>query len=340
MSSLRVLVTGGAGFLGSHLCRRLLGAGHAVIAVDNLLTGSLENLADVRDHPRFRFVRHDVIEPYDFAVDRIYNLACAASPAHYRRDPIHTTLTSFEGVRHALAVAERHGARLLQASTSEVYGDPDVHPQPESYPGCVSTTGPRACYDEGKRCAESLVTDYRRAGRADARIARIFNTYGPGMAVDDGRVVSNFITQALRGEPLTVYGDGLQTRSLCYVDDLLDGLVRLMEIEDVEGPVNLGNPREMTVLEIARVVIERVGRGRIVHRPLPVDDPRRRQPDITRARRLLGFEPRIPFEEGVMPTIRYFERRLSPGPPGPRGDQAPIRLRRWPAEDRKQAAGR
>jgi UDP-glucuronate decarboxylase len=308
---LRVLVTGGAGFLGSNLCRRLVREGHDVVAVDNLLTGSLDNVRDLLDHDRFRFVEHDVVEPYDIECDRIYNLACAASPVHYRRNPIHTTLTSIEGVRHALANGERHGARVLQASTSEIYGDPDVHPQPESYAGNVSTTGPRACYDEGKRCAESLMMEYWRAGRADVRIVRIFNTYGPYMAVDDGRVVSNFIIQALRDEPLTVYGDGRQTRSLCFVDDLLDGMQKLMEHDHVPGPVNLGNPREMTVLEIAERVAGKIGRGQVVHQPLPVGDPRRRQPDITLARRLIGFEPRVPFEEGLMPTIRWFEKRLA-----------------------------
>lgn len=308
--SVRVLVTGGAGFLGSNLCRRLLAEGHQVVALDNYRTGSAENTRDLLPNPRFRVIEHDVSKPFDVAADRVYNLACAASPPRYQEDPIHTTLTSVTGIYHALSCAERHGARLLQASTSEVYGDPEVHPQREDYCGRVSPIGPRACYDEGKRCAESLAMDFHRARRAEVRIARIFNTYGPGMAVDDGRVVSNFVTQALRGEPLTIYGDGAQTRSLCYVDDMIEGLVRLMEVEGESGPINLGNPRELTVLEIAERVIALVGRGRIVRRPLPKDDPRRRRPDIDLARRVLGFEPQTPFEEGLVPTVRYFERRL------------------------------
>jgi UDP-glucuronate decarboxylase len=304
---MRAVVTGGAGFLGSHLVRRLLRDGHEVVAFDSLLTGRWENLADVLDHPRLTRREGDVIRPWSFgAVDRIYNLACAASPPRYQRDPAHTTLTSVLGVCHALDEAKRHGARLLQASTSEVYGDPTVHPQREDYRGSVNPIGPRACYDEGKRCAESLVMDYGRDG-VDARIVRIFNTYGPAMDPWDGRVVSNFIRQALRGEALTVYGDGRQTRSLCYVDDLVEGLVGAMEQERCRAPINLGNPEEMSVLAIAEAVIDRVGRGRIEHRPLPEDDPKRRCPDIGRARETFGFAPTVPFREGLARTVRYFE---------------------------------
>jgi UDP-glucuronate decarboxylase len=310
MSHARALVTGGAGFLGSHLCRRLLGEGYRVVALDDFTTGSIDNVRDLLPHPRFRVIEHDVERPFDHGVDFVFNLACAASPVHYQRDPVRTTLTCVKGTHHALLVAERSGARFLQASTSEVYGDPEVHPQTESYRGHVSPIGPRACYDEGKRCAESLVMDFRRSHGVDARIARIFNTYGPTMAIDDGRVVSNFIVQAMRDRPLTVYGDGRQTRSLCYVSDLIDGLIRLMTVEHVEQPVNLGNPRELTVLEIARRVIDELGRGRIEHKPLPKDDPKRRRPDITVAKKLLGFEPKIAFEEGLRATVSDFDRRL------------------------------
>jgi UDP-glucuronate decarboxylase len=313
----RILVTGGAGFLGSHLTRRLLHEGHEVVAVDSLITGSWQNLADVRDHARLRRVEHDVVEPYDAGpVERVYNLACPASPPRYQRDPVHTTLTSVLGTLHALQLAERHGARVLQASTSEVYGDPEVHPQPERYCGAVSPVGPRACYDEGKRCAEALVTDFVRTQRVDARIVRIFNTYGPAMDPDDGRVVTNFIRQALAGEPLTVYGDGTQTRSLCYVDDLVDGMVGAMEwgtnVEPAERvrPINLGNPHEMTVREIAEQILAVLGGGRIVHRPLPIDDPRRRRPDITRAHELFGFEPKVSFAQGLGPTIDALRAQL------------------------------
>jgi UDP-glucuronate decarboxylase len=313
-NALRIVVTGGAGFIGSHLCARLLEQGHDVIAVDSFITGSRDNLRRSLENPRFTLVDRDIVHGFADVVrgrvDRIYNLACAASPPHYQRDPIHTTLTSVLGVHRCLRVAERFGARVLQASTSEVYGDPEMHPQREEYRGSVSCNGPRACYDEGKRCAESLVMDFRRTRGAAVRVARIFNTYGPHMAVDDGRVVSNFIVQALRGEPLTVYGDGRQTRSLCYVDDLVDGLIGLMEQTSTAGPVNLGNPEERTVLEIAELVIAAVGRGRIVRRPLPADDPRRRKPDITLAQRTFGWAPRVGFEVGLAQTIAYFERKL------------------------------
>jgi UDP-glucuronate decarboxylase len=315
---MRALVTGGAGFLGSHLCDRLLGEGHEVVALDDLSTGSLANVAHLAAHRRFRLVEHDVQRPYHFEVDRIYNLASPASPPHYQRDPIRTTLTNVLGALHALELAHRTGARVLQASTSEVYGDPEVHPQPESYRGCVNPIGVRACYDEGKRCAESLAMDYARTRGVPIRIARIFNTYGPRMAPDDGRVVSNFVVQALRGQDLTVYGDGSQTRSFCYVDDLVDGLVRLMEHPGETGPVNLGNPAEMTVLELAREVQRLTGgKSRIIFRPLPKDDPRQRKPVIDRARSVLGFAPQVSLRDGLAATIESFRDRLA------RADLAP-----------------
>ncbi|MBI2389238.1 MAG: SDR family oxidoreductase [Deltaproteobacteria bacterium] len=309
---MRILVTGGAGFLGSHLVDRLLDEGHEVIALDNLQTGSRDNVAHVAGHRRFSFVEHDVIRPYEVGpLDRIYNLACAASPPRYQADPIHTTLTSVLGVVHALEYGNEQRARVLQASTSEVYGDPDVHPQPEDYRGNVNPHGPRACYDEGKRCAESLVMDHHRTRGTEVRIARIFNTYGPRMDLDDGRVVSTFIVQALRGVPLTIYGDGSQTRSLCYVDDLIDGLVRLMEHPTETGPINLGNPVELTVRELADRVRELTGsESPLGRRPLPVDDPRQRRPVIDRARRLLGFEPRVALHDGLVRTIEDFRVRL------------------------------
>jgi UDP-glucuronate decarboxylase len=310
----RVVVTGGAGFLGSHLTRRLLTEGHQVTVLDNLQTGTLANLPELGAHPRLTFVNHDVTEPWDVACDRVYNLACAASPPRYQAAPIHTTLTSVLGMHHALEVARRHGARVLQASTSEVYGDPEDHPQREAYRGSVSTVGPRACYDEGKRCAEALVCDHHRRFGTDVRIARIFNTYGPGMSPDDGRVVTNFLIQALRGEPLTVYGDGAQTRSLCYVDDLIEGLVGLMERTAHTGPVNLGNPAEITVLELARTIAGAVPGSRIEHAPLPVDDPQRRCPDISLARSLFGFEPRVALAVGLERTLEDLRARTAPRP--------------------------
>jgi len=303
----RVLVTGGAGFLGSHLCDRLVHDGHEVTVLDDLSTGSRANVAHLMAHPRFRFLSHDVRQPYHLEVDRIYNLASPASPPHYQRDPVRTTLTNVLGALHALELAEARAARVLQASTSEVYGDPEVHPQPESYRGAVSPIGVRACYDEGKRCAESLMMDFHRRGRAEIRIARIFNTYGPRMALDDGRVVSSFIVQALRGEDLTVYGDGSQTRSFCYVDDLLEGLVRLMDHPTELGPVNLGNPAELTVLELAETVLSLVGgKSRIVFEKLPEDDPRQRRPVIDRARKVLDFTPKVSLREGLGRTIESF----------------------------------
>jgi UDP-glucuronate decarboxylase len=304
---MKMLVTGGAGFLGSHLVARLLSQGHEVAVLDDLRTGVLANLPA---HPRLTFVRHDVTRPYDLPADRIYNLACPASPPWYQADPIGTTLTSVLGALHALELAARVGARVLQASTSEVYGDPEVHPQPEDYPGRVQPHGVRACYDEGKRCAESLVMDFHRTRGADVRIARIFNCYGPRTRLDDGRVLSNFVGQALRGEPLTVYGDGTQTRSLCYVDDLVDGLVALMEETDYPGPVNLGNPQELTVLQLAHQVLTCIPGSTLVHAPLPADDPRRRCPDISLARRLFGFQPQIPLEQGLPRLIEDVRSRL------------------------------
>lgn len=308
MKAFRILVTGGAGFLGSHLCERLLRDGHAVIALDDFSTGSYDNIAHLRVNPRFSLMDQDVVEPFDPDVERIYNLACPASPNHYQRDPIRTTITNVVGVLRVLECAERHGARVLQASTSEVYGDPEVHPQPETYTGNVNPIGARACYDEGKRCAESLVRDFDRLGRAEVRIARIFNTYGPRMAIDDGRVVSNLIVQALRGEDLTVYGTGNQTRSFCYVDDLIEGLVRLMEHPEERGPVNLGNPEEFTILDLAEEVLHVTegSRSRIVFRELPEGDPRQRRPVIDLARRVLGFEPLVTLRQGLRRTVESF----------------------------------
>ncbi len=323
---MKTLVTGGAGFLGSHLTRRLLARGHRVVVMDSFVSGSLATLEGVLDHPRLELVEHDVVEPYDVpGVDRIYNFACAASPPRYQRDPVHTTLTSVLGTRNALELARRESARILQASTSEVYGDPEVHPQPETYRGSVSPTGPRACYDEGKRCAETLAVGYHERGDADVRIVRIFNTYGPAMALDDGRLVSNFIAQGLRGEPLTVYGDGRQTRSLCYVDDLLDGIEAMMEQDRALGPVNLGNPREQSVLEIAEAVLRKLGGGRITFAPLPKDDPHKRRPDIALARSLLGFSPRVSLDEGLARTIEDFRRRVGRDRSPRRRDELPGR---------------
>jgi UDP-glucuronate decarboxylase len=308
----RILVTGGAGFIGSHLCDRLLADGHQVVCLDNFFTGRRENIEHLLDHLDFEVLRHDVCEPLFTEVDQIYNLACPASPVHYQYNPVKTVKSNVMGAINMLVLAKRVRARILQASTSEVYGDPNVHPQVEGYWGNVNPIGPRACYDEGKRVAETLMSDYHREDRVDIRIARIFNTYGPRMAENDGRVVSNFIVQALRGQELTLYGSGEQTRSFCYVDDLVDGLVRLMNSDGRHDPVNLGNPVEFTIRELAEQVIELVGgETRMTFRPLPQDDPTRRQPDITRAREWLGWEPRTQLAEGLVRTVAYFRHRLT-----------------------------
>jgi UDP-glucuronate decarboxylase len=305
---IRTLVTGGAGFLGSHLCERLLADGAEVLCVDNFFTGSRDNILHLLGNPRFEVIRHDITMPLHVEVDEIYNLACPASPVHYQHNPVQTVKTSVHGAINMLGLAKRLGARILQASTSEVYGDPTVHPQPEEYRGNVNPTGPRACYDEGKRCAETLFLDYHRQEGVNIRIARIFNTYGPRMHPNDGRVVSNFIVQALTGQPITLYGDGSQTRSFCYVDDLIEGLVRLMAAPDgTSMPVNLGNPTEVSVRSLAETVLGMTGaRAPLVTRPLPADDPLQRCPDIGRARRLLQWSPAVPLEEGLARTIAYF----------------------------------
>lgn len=315
----RILVTGGAGFLGSFLCERLLAHGHEVICVDNFFTGSRWNVAHLHSNPAFEIIRHDVTFPLYVEVDEIYNLACPASPVHYQHDPVQTTKTSVHGAINMLGLAKRLRARILQASTSEVYGNADIHPQPESYWGNVNPIGPRSCYDEGKRCAETLFFDYWRQHSLRIKVARIFNTYGPRMHPDDGRVVSNFIVQALRNQPITIYGDGEQTRSFCYVEDLITGLIRLMETADeVTGPINLGNPAEFTMLELARLVLELTGsRSEISFLPLPVDDPRHRQPDIGQAKAMLGWAPETPLREGIGRTIAYFDKLLTSG----RGDR-------------------
>ncbi|SHJ27659.1 UDP-glucuronic acid decarboxylase family protein [Wenxinia saemankumensis] len=311
MHSTRVLVTGGAGFLGSFLCERLLDDGYEVLCVDNFFTGARDNVRHLMDNPRFELVRHDVTFPLYVEVDEIYNLACPASPIHYQFDPVQTVKTNVHGAINMLGLARRTRARIFQASTSEVYGDPAVHPQPEDYRGSVNPIGPRACYDEGKRCAETLFFDYHRQYGVDIRVARIFNTYGPRMHPNDGRVVSNFIVQALKGEPVTLYGDGSQTRSFCFVDDLIEGFVRLMRSDEV-GPVNLGNPAEFTVRQLAEMVIDLTGSpSRIVYRPLPQDDPLQRKPDIARARSVLGWQPAIPLRDGLARTIAYFDERLT-----------------------------
>jgi UDP-glucuronate decarboxylase len=309
----RALVTGGAGFLGSHLCERLLADGAVVVCVDNFFTGARRNIEHLLEHKHFEVIRHDVTFPLYVEVDEIYNLACPASPIHYQHDPVQTTKTSVHGAINMLGLAKRLRATILQASTSEVYGDPNVHPQPENYWGHVNPVGPRSCYDEGKRCAETLFFDYRRQHNLQIKVARIFNTYGPRMHPNDGRVVSNFIVQALLGRDITVYGEGLQTRSFCYVDDLVDGLVRFMDTPpDITGPVNIGNPGEFTIIELARMVVDLVGsRSKIVHRPLPENDPKQRQPDISLAQELLGWQPRIALKEGLTSTVAYFERLLS-----------------------------
>lgn len=317
MTSKRVLVTGGAGFIGSHLCERLLDEGSEVIAFDDLSTGRLEHISHLTNHPRFIFVKGDVTEPYDFAIHEIYNLASPASPVHYQADPIRTTMTNVLGTLRGLELAERRRARFVQASTSEVYGDPLEHPQRESYVGNVNPIGIRACYDEGKRCAESLISDFGRRRHVEVRIARIFNTYGPRMTIEDGRVVTNFIVQALRGEDLTVYGEGQQTRSFCYVDDLVTGLVALMKHPLDPGPVNLGNPEEMTVVELAHRIIRMTGsRSRLAYWPMPEDDPHKRRPDISKARRLLGFTPRVSLDTGLARTIESIRDRLATSSPG------------------------
>lgn len=307
----RILVTGGAGFLGSHLCERLLQAGSEVICADNLYTGSKENIRHLLSNPNFEFIRHDVTQPFYMEVDQIYNLACPASPPHYQRDPIQTAKTSVYGAMNLLGLAKRTKARILQASTSEVYGDPQIHPQPESYRGSVNPIGIRSCYDEGKRMAETLFFDYHRQNHVDIRVVRIFNTYGPRMDPNDGRVVSNFIVQALKGEDITVYGDGSQTRSFCYVDDLIEGIYRMMETENFQGPVNLGNPGEFTILELAGKVIQLTGSSsKIVYRPLPGDDPTQRKPVIRLAKERLNWEPSVPLEEGLRRTIAYFRQMI------------------------------
>jgi UDP-glucuronate decarboxylase len=309
----RVLVTGGAGFLGSHLCERLVAAGHEVVCVDNYFTGTRRNIAHLLEHGSFEVIRHDVTFPLYVEVDQIYNLACPASPVHYQHDPVQTTKTSVHGAINMLGLAKRVGAKILQASTSEIYGDPHVHPQREDYWGHVNPIGLRSCYDEGKRCAETLFFDYRRQHRLPIKVARIFNTYGPRMHPHDGRVVSNLIMQALTGEDITIYGDGRQTRSFCYRDDLVDGLIRLMATDDgITGPLNLGNPAEITIAELAETVLDLTGsRSRIVSRPLPVDDPRQRRPDITQARSLLGWEPKVELMDGLKETIAYFRDLLN-----------------------------
>jgi UDP-glucuronate decarboxylase len=311
----RILVTGGAGFLGSHLCERLLEGGHEVLCADNFYTGTRAHVQHLMGNPMFELVRHDITFPLYVEVDEIYNLACPASPIHYQRDPVQTTKTSVHGAINMLGLAKRTGARILQASTSEVYGDPLEHPQNESYWGNVNPIGIRACYDEGKRCAETLFFDYHRQYRLAIKVARIFNTYGPCMQPWDGRVVSNFILQALRDEPITIYGDGGQTRSFCFRDDLVEGLIRLMATPDsVTGPVNLGNPTEFTILELARMTLELTGsRAELVIQPLPSDDPRQRKPDISMAKALLGWEPVTPLREGLEKTISYFRSLLARG---------------------------
>ena len=308
---MRILITGGAGFLGSHLADRLLGQGHEVVCIDNFFTGRKGNIRHLLEHPNFELMRHDVIDPFKIEVDQIYNLACPASPIHYQLNAIKTIKTSVMGAINCLGLAKRTKARVFQASTSECYGDPSVHPQPEQYWGNVNPIGIRSCYDEGKRCAETLFMDYHRQNDVDIRIVRIFNTYGPRMCPDDGRVVSNFIVQALRGDAITIYGEGKQTRSFCYCDDLISGFIKLMNQDEIIGPVNLGNPGEFTILELARKVIAQTGSSsKIIYEPLPQDDPMQRQPDIQLAREKLNWEPILNLEEGLKPTIEYFEQML------------------------------
>lgn len=309
MKKTKVLVTGGAGFLGSHLCDRLIKEGKDVICVDNLFTGNKDNIRHLLGNPYFEFIRHDIIQPIYVECDQIYNLACPASPIHYQRDPIYTAKTSIYGAFNTLGLAKRTGARILQSSTSEVYGDPECNPQPESYRGCVNTIGPRSCYDEGKRVAETLFFDYHRKHKVDIKVMRIFNTYGPRMDVGDGRVVSNFIVQALKGDNITIYGDGAQTRSFCYVDDLIDGMIKLMDSDNgFTGPVNIGNPGEFTIKQLAEMIIELVGsKSKLIYEKLPIDDPTQRKPDITLAKEQLGWKPLINLEEGLKMTIDYFK---------------------------------
>jgi UDP-glucuronate decarboxylase len=309
----RLMITGGAGFLGSHLCDRLLADGQDVLCIDNFFTGSKQNIAHLREHPRFELIRHDVTFPLYVEVDGIYNLACPASPVHYQHDPVQTTKTSVHGAINMLGLAKRLRCRILQASTSEVYGDPEVHPQPEAYWGRVNPIGIRSCYDEGKRCAETLFFDYWRQHRLEIKVLRIFNTYGPRMHPQDGRVVSNFIVQALKGEPITIFGDGTQSRSFCYVDDLIDAMVRMMDSPaEITGPINVGNPCEHTMLELAEKIVSLVGgQSSIVFKPLPEDDPRQRQPDISLAKAHLDWTPSVSLEDGLKQTIAYFRRLLA-----------------------------
>ncbi|WP_456471069.1 UDP-glucuronic acid decarboxylase family protein [Caminibacter sp.] len=307
----KILITGGAGFIGSHLCERLLKEGNEVICLDNFFTGSKDNIVHLMNNPYFEVIRHDIEEPILIEVDEIYNLASPASPIHYQKDPVKTVRTNVMGAINVLDIAKRTGARVLQASTSEVYGDPEVHPQVEEYRGNVNPIGPRACYDEGKRCAETLFFDYYREYGVDIRVVRIFNTYGPRMAINDGRVVSNFIIQALKNEDITIYGDGSQTRSFCYVDDLVDGLIKMMK-SDIIGPVNLGNPGEFTIFELAEKIINLINsKSKIIFRPLPQDDPKQRKPDISKAKKYLNWQPKIGLEEGLAKTIQYFKRKLN-----------------------------
>ena len=309
---MRILITGGAGFLGSHLSKRLLKEGHEVICMDNFFTGRKRNILDLVENSNFEMMRHDVTDPFKVECDQIYNLACPASPVHYQYNAIKTIKTSVMGAINCLGLAKRVNARVFQASTSEVYGDPSVHPQPEAYWGNVNPIGIRSCYDEGKRCAETLFMDYRRQNGVDVRIARIFNTYGPNMCPDDGRVVSNFIVQALQGHDITVYGEGEQTRSFCYCDDLIEGFIRMMNQDETIGPMNIGNPREFTILELAEKVINLTGsQSKIIFETLPSDDPKQRQPDITQARKVLDWEPKYSLDEGLKPTIAYFDKLLA-----------------------------
>ena len=312
LTVMRILITGGAGFLGSHLSKRLLKEGHEVICMDNFFTGRKRNILDLVENSNFEMMRHDVTDPFKVECDQIYNLACPASPVHYQYNAIKTIKTSVMGAINCLGLAKRVNARVFQASTSEVYGDPSVHPQPEAYWGNVNPIGIRSCYDEGKRCAETLFMDYRRQNGVDVRIARIFNTYGPNMCPDDGRVVSNFIVQALQGHDITVYGEGEQTRSFCYCDDLIEGFIRMMNQDETIGPMNIGNPSEFTILELAEKVINLTGsQSKIIHETLPSDDPKQRQPDITQARQVLDWEPKYSLDEGLKPTIAYFDKFLA-----------------------------